>query len=120
MSCFYVDYKAICMYPCNIILLFLHILVFHNHTKTHKLLFYLFPVLIGLFMRISVLFISFANIFMISCILHSFSENCIFNQFEKIFFKINFYLFLSSVFISSPFFLALYSYQCMILAKLFD
>ena len=36
------------MHPCNIILLFLHILVALNHTKTHAILFYLFLTLMDL------------------------------------------------------------------------
>ena len=54
ISCFYIVFKAVC-----------HILVLHNHDKTHTLLFYWFQILInlrtGLFMNIRVLFTSIAN-----------------------------------------------------------
>ena len=37
-----------CLYPCYTVLLFLHILFLHNHTKTHTILFYSVLVLIVL------------------------------------------------------------------------
>ena len=52
------------MYQCNIILLFLDILVSHNHTKTHALLFQRFLILLDLnrqFYCVCVLFIFSAN-----------------------------------------------------------
>ena len=123
-------------------MLLLHVLLSCNHTKTCILLFYWFLVLIGLNRLVYswiTLFLSFLLLinYLKKCLLYdswlwynvipscfgcyklgisifhniftSFSENCIIHQFEKIFF--NYFC---------PFFLALPSYQCMVLTKLLD
>ena len=126
--------------PWDMILFFLHILVSHNHTKTHTLLFYIIQILINLNSLVYswILFCIFLankfsekqllneslvqilnNFFLLQLlqvwhlyvffhIFYGFSKNCIVHQLEKVFFKITFYFFLSSV-----------SYQFMVLTKNF-
>ena len=111
------------LHPCNMILLFLHILVLHNHTKTHA--FHLMHTFLlgqwtGLVMSLYVLFdsityklpdkfffyvtVSFWHQIIPSCsgsyislyffcVVNSFSENWIIYQLEKYFFEIIFFSF---------------------------
>ena len=95
-------------YPCNIFLLFLNILVSCNHTKTcvfwkkvRCMIVWFWYQTTSFRCRCYMLDTSISSIF------HGFSQNCIVHQLEKNF--VNFLLFS----------LALDSYQCMVLAKLF-
>ena len=108
-----------CMYPCNIIF-FVSILVSRNHIKTHTFLFNSCPMLIDLsrlvYSWLSVLFsflLLIANfLFYDSLVL---TTNNFFDRW-KLFFQNKNFFFQN---LSWHYFLALCSYECMILAKLF-
>ena len=102
-----------CLHPYNTIWLFHHILVLHNHTKTHTWLFYLILILINLLIKLRSMItwfwhqiVSFSfccdkfNIFMFSPVFHGFSKNYIFINLKKYFSKSYFAFFLRSLFIS--------------------